>query len=135
MTISATITAIKTALKTDLPALLATAGLTDFQDYYDYYLENPDKKIVSVYPAEAKDIETQDGLTVLVQVNLPKIINPATYVDVIWEYIKSIKAYTFNYTTLDRTQAIMYPGDWGGGGGGCYILYELDFNKDKDSCD
>ncbi len=135
MTISTTTTAVYTALSSNLPALLSSAGVANFEAYYNYRIENPDKRSCSIFPAELRESEDEASLIILVECNLPKIIDPSKYVDVLEAYLKTLKAITFDFITFQYIMAIVYPGDWGGFGGGSAITIELSFAKPKDSCD
>jgi hypothetical protein len=135
MSISTTVTALKTAFETDLPALLTAKSLSNLEKYYDYHIENPDKTSLSVYFAERSNLEDFQSLTILVEVNLPKVLDPSKYIDVLTDYVDDIKASDYGFHTLQDITAATYPGDWGGNYGGCSILIELQFTKQKDSCD
>ena len=136
MSISSVVTSLTALFAAKLPALLAAQSISNFDYYYSWYADNPKKKILCTYIAQNQESEDNQSLSVLVRAQLPGVLDDITkYVDVLNDYIRTLTADTFGYHTLSFIMYVDYPGDFGSGGAGSFILFELDFNQDKDSCD
>ena len=128
------ITAIKVYSETNLPGFLSAEGAEQMEEYYDYRLDNPSKRIFTVFPATQKKSEDQQKILVICKAQLPKIINIKKHSDAIDKFTDTLRAYMFKYTTLTIVQINMYPGEVGSGGAGGNIELELEFEKIKTSC-
>ena len=129
------VAAVTLALKTDLPALFTAASLSDMAEYTEFYIDSPESKTCSVYPAESRHSESEHSVFILAQFQLPGILDIQKYADVIWKYAQTMDANEFGFITLELTIVNTYPGSWGDGGAGGFVMLELDFYKPNDSCD
>lgn len=124
-----------TAALSGAGGLIVAAGLTDITNYTEYYMDNEEESFLAVYPAEATKSEDTLFLTAVVQVQLPKVLNVQDYSEVIWGYVKGLDADDFNATQMESSCILTYPGDFGSGFGGSFILIEIRLTIDLDSCD
>lgn len=120
---------------TALPAVLVAAGVADFSEYIDYYMEDPEKLIFGVYPVTINQLVDYVTITYILHAQLPGVVaDVPKYIKVLDTFIRAIKPKVIGFTNLEVEGVFSYPGNWGGGEGGAFIMYQLDFKKELNSC-
>ena len=125
--INQVVTDLVTAFSGNLPALLIAESLSDFEDYEEETLSNPEKRQLGVCIAEYDEQEDYENLIIIITCQLPKINSLKKYMKVILNYLRTLSADTFGYHSLKSTLIPLYPGEVGGGGGGSFLFFELNF--------
>jgi hypothetical protein len=129
-------TSIRDWFETNLPPLLTARSLDQIEEYLTEHVENPSKRTLAVYIADADDVETELTVIWLVQVQLPAVLNVQDYFYTVWDDLfPKLNADLFGFNILDPGAVIDYPGQWGGGGAGGFVYFQLKMTKVKDSCD
>ena len=127
-------TAIRDLLSANLPALLSSAGLSDFDEYRNKTPKKADDKELCVYIVSDSDNEETQDFTVLIQAQLYQSDQDQEYHSVIYPYL------TENLTgdIVGDMQRQSIVGDiWPmepGSGAAAFLFYEVSFFTDIDDC-
>jgi len=125
---------LKTDLSDDIPALLETACLDDFDVYTIGGSRNPKEKALCVYKDTVRKDALQNILSLIVQAQLTGVdeITGAKYEDVLIDYFKSYNPEYIEMHILDTMESGTFPIDQSQG---MIILMTIQFTEMLDGCD
>lgn len=125
-------TAIKNLLSTNLPALLTTAGLPDFQEYLDKYPNDPNKRQIGIYYFQDDDDTNSLRSGFVIHLQLPRILDADDYHDVVYPYIReNLTADVVEMTVRESIESDIIISDMSGTS---IIGYFVLFSSDLDDC-
>lgn len=134
MTLSEMRKTIKDTLESVLPALLATASLDNFDNYYEGPPRNVDKKELCVYANHEINATLNYEVGFIIQAQLYQVLDELPYHDVIFKAIKdNITATLLDLQSRDRIEFDGWPMD--DDTSTSYCFYYLGFISDLDDCD
>lgn len=126
-------TIIRDKFAADLPALLATAGLNDFEDYLPSQPGDYERRQLGMYTENRLDVTTDESFSLIIQAQLANTGDfKQEYDDVLFPYIKkNITAELCGFTVRDSLEADLYPVD---SNSTSFYFYILTFSNQLDDC-
>ena len=127
-------TAIKNKFAADLPALLTTAGLADFEDYLTSQPSDYERRQLGMYTESRSNTTDNKSYSLIIQAQLASTGDfNQEYDDVIFPYIeKEITAELAGFITRESVEADLYPVD---DNSTSFNFYILTFSSVLDDCD
>jgi len=129
------IEAIRIFFEVELPPLLLSDSLDDFQGYIGEPPYAVDERQLAFYMGGGNDSESNASETIRGQAQLPRIQNPVKYHDAIWKVLKKFDSDSVGFSSKALAHEPYYPGEIGDGGAGSFLLYEISFYKELDDCE
>jgi hypothetical protein len=126
---------VKTHLGTNLPTKLAILALDNFDDYLGEPPLNVDKSELAVYMSNGSDLRNYRGESIIVQAQLPGVLNPAKYHTAIWRTLQEFSPELVGFTDYELSYTSFYPGEMGDGGSSSFLIYEAELSSIIDDCD
>jgi hypothetical protein len=125
---------LKTYFSSNVAPALIVAGLQAMDGYIDTPPTDNDSLQFCVYLAEGTDSTTDKRDAFLIQVQLPTVLSPVPYLDVIWPIVEDFNPSLLGYDAKDISWQTWYPGELGDGYGGSFIYIEIEVSKSNDDC-
>ena len=127
-------TIIRDKFAADLPALLTTAVLSDFEDYLISQPSNREKRQLGMYTEGRTNSTDFREFRLIIQAQLPRIADwEQNYDDVIFPYIEQeITAELLGFITRESVESDLYPVDQTGTS---FNFYVLTFSSPLDDCE
>lgn len=124
----------KTDLSADIPDLLYTAGLADFDKYSIGGSRDASKKVLCVYKDEMRHDPGQNYLTMLFQAQIHGVTaeTGAKYEDIIFDYLKDYEPVNIEMHNMDGISSDTWPME---NSQGVIIFFQVSYSEALDSCD
>lgn len=134
MGLRANLDTIKTTLETGLPALLTTAGLTQFNSYLSIPNNDSSKRQITVNPDRNNNNTSELTRAFIITVQLPREPDNASYFDVIEPFIReNITPELLGLTNRVSIDSDFYPIDLNRSTS--YIFFNIVFSSELDDCE
>jgi hypothetical protein len=119
----------------DLPALLSTASLDNFDEYNNGNVKRSDKKELCVLAATDGDVNEKASTLFIIKCQLYKVINEyIDYYDVIRDYINdNITPELLGYTIRTKLVGDFFPID--DNVNSSFVFFQLEFSHELDDCE
>ena len=134
MKINDTLNKIKEIASDNLPTLLASAGLADFEVYHVGLSRDANKKSFFVYQNEFKKSYSETTISIFIQLQLPGVSEneAAKYNDIVFDLIFSIPP---QYLEMDMLSNCLVDSYSDMQQKSCYSFIMPEWIKEHDNCD
>ena len=117
-----------------LPALLTTRDIESIESFQSYPPDDVDKRTLATYMGTGNHDEQFAGESFMMQVQLPRVLDPKAHHTEICKAIIAFDASKFNTDSLGYTYAAFYPGEIQDGGMSSFLIYEIVLEDELDDC-
>jgi hypothetical protein len=125
---------ISTYLSSKLPDALAVRGALSIQRFVQYPPIDLDERTCATYLGTGKRSREESYETVMVQLQLPKVLDPVLHHDAMLEILASFAEESVWADNVSYSYASYYPGEVSDGGSSSFVLYEIIINDISDDC-
>lgn len=124
---------VAAAIQGALPVALASAGLSDFEDYVTKPPNDPKRSQFAVWHAEGGNAIASESISLQMRAQLPRVDDPKDYLSVIWQTLQTtVRPELVQMTDREMAYATWYPGDLPRSGSSSLIDIEVEFSRELD---